>query len=328
MPTTAELLAQRERWLPAYWRAAQPITAGAAASMARASEAVDDLEGSVSIEGAEGIWLTLLARGYGVDRAPAEGDESLRGRLRNVEHKVTRASILARVNELLSEYTDEEADMIEHFDHGTYCDQDYADQTTLYDQHNAFTLVAPRVGEAEGWNDYADEAHADQSYAGGASAHPVYPAIMAEVERLRAAGVRWWLAIDHDDSEEEVAQPYYVTAGPFGDFPDRAQVAHPIRVPDGYRLTGVGVASSHAVVAGELEIVRWVDGVETDVFAAGPYDLAAFPADTDTDLSAELQPASSGDVDFTGAWVLVRALNLEFATTGSLAVALTFEPIS
>jgi hypothetical protein len=197
--TTDQLLAQLERFVPPQLRPLRPVLAGICAMLRRGEIAADDFSLSSTIGGAEGIWLTLLARGYGVERATGESDESLRARLRNVEDKLTKTRILRRVNELLSEYTDEQAELLEHWANGFYFDNDdYFDDDLVLDQHNAFTLVCPLVGdEIPVGNDYLDSMYLDDAYLGsGEGIHPVYLAIVAEVERLRAAGVRWWLLVE------------------------------------------------------------------------------------------------------------------------------------
>jgi hypothetical protein len=197
--STDELLEQLERFVPPQLQPLRPVLAGIAAMLRRAEIAGDDFAGAVSIGGAEGVWLTLLARGYGVERSTDETDDSLRTRLRNVEDKLTKARILAVVNALLAPHTSEQAQLLEHWANGAYLDQDaYADQALLLDQHNAFTLLCPLIGEMPYGDAWCDQSYADDdAYCGsGTGMHPVYDAIVAEVERLRAAGVRWWLVVE------------------------------------------------------------------------------------------------------------------------------------
>lgn len=179
--STATLLAQLRRFLPPGYAAAEPLLAGLAAELAEVETAGDALVDATTVAGASGIWLTLLARGYGLRRATDESDASLRARLVAPEAQVTRAAILAAVNAILAEYTVEEAVLVEHWAAEGYADIDcWADQTPIYDQHNAFTLECPIVG----------------SFPTPGSEHAVYGIIAAAAEAMRAAGVRWWLVVD------------------------------------------------------------------------------------------------------------------------------------
>lgn len=199
MPVTDELLVQLERFLPPEYESYRPILAGYAAAAARAREVLDDLVGEVSIGGADGLWLTLLAHGYGVSRATLETDASLRIRLRNVAGKVTRPVLLGIADQLLAAYTELPAEMVEHWGAGVYCDDETAtcDASVLFDQHNAFTLLVPQLAEAVVGVAFCDQAFADVDFAGGGAVarHPAYAALLSEIDRARAAGVRWWLVV-------------------------------------------------------------------------------------------------------------------------------------
>jgi hypothetical protein len=190
--TTETLLGQLERWLPPHWKAAEPVLAAVAAPMAAAVEVLDDMVDSTTIDGAEGKWLTLLARGYGVVRTDSETDDGLRSRLQNVERKVTRLSILSAVDALLASYTVIHAIMVEWFKPGGafYLDDGYLDTGRLLGEYNTFYLFLPMIGEPT-WGDlYLGSDFLDDEYVGGGPSHPVYVAITAEVDRIRAAGVR------------------------------------------------------------------------------------------------------------------------------------------
>lgn len=183
--STDELLEQLERFVPPEYAPLRPVLAGLAAMLVEAEETTDGLITSQTVGGAEGIWLTLLARGYGVDRATDETDSSLRYRLRNPEQQLTKAAILEAVNALLAEYTADEAELLEHWANGIYMTEEdddtdiFFDDAEIFDQHNAFTLRCPLLDPFE----VGDE-------------HPVYVAIVVLVEQLRAAGVRWWLIVE------------------------------------------------------------------------------------------------------------------------------------
>ena len=212
--TIDDMLAQLLRFLPDQYAAASDALSGLAAQMVQAEQAGEDLVLSTTVGAAAGKWLTLMAGGYGVYRQAGESDASLRIRLRRVEDRVTRPAILAVVNALLSAYTATQAVMYEHFASGFFVG-DFSDQPDdairLYGQHNAFTLLVPALtADASSYGAFAldpsgayglDTAYVDaDAFAVGNTAddteHAVYAAIQAAVERLRAAGVRWWLLRD------------------------------------------------------------------------------------------------------------------------------------
>ncbi|MCI0346891.1 MAG: hypothetical protein L0221_15845 [Chloroflexi bacterium] len=195
--TTAELLAQLERFLPPRYSAYRPVLAGVAAALQAAEAAGAGLAEAVTVEGATGAFLTLLARGYGVTPATGESEDSIRYRLRNAEEQVTRDAILTAVNALLAEFTVDEATILEPWDEG-FADVDaWSDSTILADQPLSFVLVCPLVGDEELGGTYADIDYLDgDAWAGDGTQHPVYAAIVVLVERLRAAGISWWLHID------------------------------------------------------------------------------------------------------------------------------------
>lgn len=212
---TATLLAQLLRFLPPGYAASEALLGGLAEQYAQVEQLGDELVGSVTVEGAEGKWLTLLARGYGIYRRDGESDESVRERLREVEDAVTPTAILIAVNRLLAPYTATEAELLEHWDYGFFADVDFADQpddeTRVLDQHLAFTLLVPHLTASGTTLGHfavapADATDPDAAFADGDTyavvdtvddtEHAVYSAIQSAVERLRAAGVRWWLLRD------------------------------------------------------------------------------------------------------------------------------------
>lgn len=193
----ADLLPVLRRHLPARFAASEDILAGFAAALAAASQTGVDLVEQTTVDGGEGKWLTLHARGYGVLRATDETDASVRTRLQNVGDALTKTSILAAVNALLAPYTDEQATMIEWWesDGAFYLDDgDYLDTDRLLGAWHTFYLFLPFLGNRE-WGDFFLDSgfigDAGGGYLGGGPAHPVYIAIIAAVERLRAAGTRW-----------------------------------------------------------------------------------------------------------------------------------------
>ena len=195
--TTTDLLEQLQRHLPPAYGPLQPVLAGLAATLDQAESSTSELVASTTVEEAEGIWLTLLAQGYGVRRAAGESDSSLRVRLRAPERQMTVAAILDATNAILADVTTEEAVLVEHADGELWLDQDlWLDQSRLYDQHNAFTLEVPLVEEPLVGSSFVDHSFLDADLFLGEGTEPsVYAVIASTVERLRAAGVRWWLVL-------------------------------------------------------------------------------------------------------------------------------------
>lgn len=104
VPTTDDLVAQVLAFLPEAYQPLKPILAAGAAAAAEVLAAGEaDASGS-SVGGADGIWLDLLARGYGLRRRTGEDDTLLRGRLRAPEAKITRAAIQGAVDRILAHY--------------------------------------------------------------------------------------------------------------------------------------------------------------------------------------------------------------------------------
>lgn len=194
--SAAEIAAQGMAALPPWAKPLEPIIAGLAAELALVEATGEDFANSTTVGGAEGIWLTLLAQGYGVDRSTGEPDSSVRIRLRAPEDQATRPAILAAVNATLAPYTADEATMLEFWDDG-FADRDaWADLSVLCDLHNSFVLVLPLIGTALEGGSYADFDYADACYAGADGEHPIYEAVRSLVNRLRAAGIRWWIHIE------------------------------------------------------------------------------------------------------------------------------------
>lgn len=177
------LRTQVKRFLPEPWADRDDVLGAVLGPLARVLELGDSWAPVATIGGAEDEWLTLLARGFGLVRGTDEPDASLRARIRNVDEALTKASLEAAVNALLAPYSyaGVPAYIVEHWAAGPACDLEdgelgfICDVSHLYGEHNAFTLWVPLVESDE--------------------AHPIYAAIYQEVERLRAAGVRWWMVL-------------------------------------------------------------------------------------------------------------------------------------
>lgn len=103
-PTTDDLVAQVLAFLPEAYQPLKPILSAGAASAAEVLAAGEANASGASVGGAEGIWLDLLARGYGLRRRTGEEDALLRLRLRAPEGKLTRGSIQAAVDRILTHY--------------------------------------------------------------------------------------------------------------------------------------------------------------------------------------------------------------------------------
>jgi hypothetical protein len=196
--TTAQILEQLLNFLPDRFRSYSDVLGGGAAGLAEAEALWEELAAAATIGGAEGVILRLRARGFGIYAQGDETDASIRSRIRSVEGQVTRAAILEAVNALLEPYTGTDAGMLEPWNEG-FLDYDcYSDDTRLCDAHNSFVLVLPLVGDRVGGSSYLDVDHIDSDIYLGASGeeHPVYEAIRVLVNRIRAAGIRCWMAIN------------------------------------------------------------------------------------------------------------------------------------
>jgi len=185
-----------QRFLPPAYEGSEEVVAGFVAALQAGQAFVEDLVDSTTIEKAEGKWLALLARGYGVIKSTGEDDEDLRARLRNFEDKLTRPAIEAAVNAMLAAHTGDQAVVHDwHADDGCcWADHDYCDDQRLFGEWLTFYVVAPLLGEMA-WGDlYCDEAYCDdEHHVGGGPDHTIYEAIRVLVERIRAGGTRWLL---------------------------------------------------------------------------------------------------------------------------------------
>lgn len=206
--TTAQLLAQIERFGPRRYIAVRAILAGIAAQLAAADAVVESFATSSTVAGASGAWLTLLARGYGVARAQDETDASLRDRLRDPVPLVTPAAILEGVNAILADYTATEARLVETMRSigpltGGPDEPVLILDLSRFGGHNHFTVIVPRIGEPFGGGsvlELLDPAHGFILGLGvlglPGEIHPVYFAIVAFLRRARAAGIRVTLVIE------------------------------------------------------------------------------------------------------------------------------------
>jgi hypothetical protein len=206
--TTAQLLAQIERFGPRRYLAVRAILAGIAAQLAAADAVVESFATSSTVGGASGAWLTLLARGYGIDRAQDETDASLRDRLRDPVPLVTPAALLEGVDAILADYTATPARLVETRRAigallGGPDEPALILDLSRFGDWNHFTVIVPRIGDAWGGGsvlELLDPAHGFILGIGvlglSGEIHPAYFAIVAFLRRARAAGIRVSLAIE------------------------------------------------------------------------------------------------------------------------------------
>lgn len=180
MATVSDYIEQLKAYLPGLFSARDELLAIFAGAMVEVLSRAETLASLVDIGTSTGIWLTLLARSYGIERATNEPDAALRERIRNLDEALTVQSIEDAVNALLDPYTATLAYIVEHWSSGPVLDIEedpplsfVVGSTTLWDDYLGFTLYVPDLGDE----------------------HEVYAAIYAEVERIRAAGTRWRMVI-------------------------------------------------------------------------------------------------------------------------------------
>lgn len=202
MPRTKEeLLSQLQKLLPGYYSSAEPLLAGFCAALERAEQVGEEMADLATIEGGEGMWLSLQARGLGIKRGSGESDESLRTRLRIIEDQVTKPAIKAAVDRIIDP---EECQVIEWFE-GPYLDNTDDTGTWLDNSdmllsggHHSFIVQIPKQSTYFDFGEHLDiSAWLDSSdfFLGDAPEDPVYAAIINEVNRIRAAGVFWRLVL-------------------------------------------------------------------------------------------------------------------------------------
>lgn len=195
--TVDELLEQIERFVPADDRLLlRPLFAGIAACMRECELAGDDMVDAATVGSSVDKWLTLLARSYGLRRASLETDAQLRSRIRYPERQLTKAAILDRVNAILAPYTATEAEMLQWWEASTYLGYAwYLDHGRMSGGPHSFLLLVPLVGDLPGGASFLGATYLSATYL-GVHEHEVYDLISAEVDRIRAAGVRGYVAID------------------------------------------------------------------------------------------------------------------------------------
>jgi len=190
--TTDEILDQILRLLPPRYAAMEPVLAGGAAGLAEAEAFVAELVDASTIEGAEGVFLRLRARGFGVYPQGDETDASIRRRIRVVNDQVTKPAILSAMDLILADYTNKTSHILERKDGVILDDVSAVDEARLVGW-NQFHVVLPIIGD-----EYTGEVVLDDWVAlddlvamgGGDGWHPAYLAIFSLLLRIRAAGIR------------------------------------------------------------------------------------------------------------------------------------------
>lgn len=201
--SVAAIATELARFMPDHLSVpAAPLLGGTAAAMRAGETAGFDLSSLSTIGGASGKWLDFIAIGHGTRRQSGEEDAALRARLRRPHLGVTPANVKAQVDYLLASVGLGECMVIEWFE-GPYVDEDaYLDFVPVVGARSWFLVVVPVAGTDPevGWSFMDRDAFADRdAFLGAIDASPdlaVYAAIVALVNSIKAAGMRWALYID------------------------------------------------------------------------------------------------------------------------------------
>lgn len=198
--TVQQIADELARMIPAHTSGpAEPLLGGAAAVLQSAESTGYDALAATTVGGADGKWLDLILRGAGMQRSDGETDAGARARIRNPQFGITSANIKAQVDAILAAYGLGECLILEWFDGPALSVDAYLDFVSVVDAPNWFLLVVPSIAEELAF-DYLGFMYLDRdSYLGSWVTDPgagAYPAIIAAVNPLRAAGIRWALYID------------------------------------------------------------------------------------------------------------------------------------
>lgn len=198
--TVQQVADELARMIPAHTSGpAEPLIGGAAAALQAVEAGGYDAAVATTIGGATDVWLDLLLRGAGTQRMDGETDAGARARLRNPQFGITKANIKARVDAVLAAYGLGECLILEWFD-GPALDVDfYLDYVSIVDAPNWFLIVVPSIAVTM-TTSYLDSTYMDRDmYLGSWVTDPAagaYPAIVAAVHPIRAAGIGWALFVD------------------------------------------------------------------------------------------------------------------------------------
>lgn len=165
---------------------------GLATALAQADATVEAMIDQAKVDPGAGIWLSLHARGLGYVPLDGETDPQLRIRIRNVENKLTRPAILAALDELLATVTDPALPsyMWERKDGtGQAVEDEAVEEGAISVGWNMFFLYLPLLPPEESAGAVGEEA-VGEAWIELVLENVLYPVIRAEVDRIRAAGVR------------------------------------------------------------------------------------------------------------------------------------------
>lgn len=218
----AQLLRHGPWWLCEPEDVLDAIVRAIAAQLARAEGAVDSLHDRTFIDLADGSWLDQHGRERGVPRFTEETDTAYRPRVKAIEDKVTRTSILAAVDAVLLEGT---SLMEEHTPDAAYAvpngtdvnKQGYAGVGRAYDDQKCFTIIiepqrpdpkdtsfAAPNGSFDDYRSFSWEDAESGAYPQPGSypepdqlnAAEIYSRVFREIDRLRAAGVTFRVVVE------------------------------------------------------------------------------------------------------------------------------------
>lgn len=166
------------------------LWSGLAAPLAQAKAWITSLFEQALIGTGSDIWLTLHAKGLGVERLQDETDAQLRIRMRNTQDRVTPSAIATAISKLLSTVSELGAYVIDRNDGpGFGLEVDALEQGAWFWEWNAFLLYLPSLEPAEAPSGM--EAGAlEEEWFELMREHVIYTLIRAETVRCRAAGIR------------------------------------------------------------------------------------------------------------------------------------------
>lgn len=196
--SVSDIAAEVARLMPTHLSGpATPLLGGFAAGEHSAEVFGAAAANSTTIGGAADVWLDLVGRGLGMPRADGEDDDTYRQRLRSPQYGVTKANLAAAVNAILSAYGLPDCRILEWMD-GPYLSRTmYLSHCLVVARPNFFVVVVDSPSTYRTTAFLSRSVYLSRTaYLGewetGAYA-AAYAAIVALVNALRAAGVRWAL---------------------------------------------------------------------------------------------------------------------------------------
>lgn len=168
----------------------EAVWAGLGAALADIEAGSEALLAVGKLATAEDMFLDLHARGLGVRRGSGESDASLRVRARVVSRKVTKPAIQAVLNSILDTETEERAHVYDRMDAlGWAVEEDAAEEAALLCDHLSIYIALPLLPQPEDALG-AEVGALEEAPMDLFPEHPLMAVLRAEVNRLRAAGVR------------------------------------------------------------------------------------------------------------------------------------------